>query len=324
MSKLLQRFGNMKVAKKLLISFFIILIAAVSVIGGLSYQTAKKNFESQIMSSANDNIKILDDLINQTIEAKFNDVTHFAKVIDSSLYQGENQGELKKIFSQYINLHPEIEQVYVAGNDKKFVQEPDIQMPTDYDPTTRPWYKDAVSKQGGIIVTEPYKAKGNGHIVVTIAKQTEDKNGVIGLDLSLDNLLKTAKMINIGKKGYAFILDQNQKIIAHPKEESGDKAADAWAKQMYQENHGTFTYSYDNSEKKMVFATNPKTGWKIGGTMYASEVVEAAQPVFYNMLIIMVISLIVGGALIYFVTLSITKPLKKLVVTSREISDGDL
>ena len=324
MSKIVKRFQNMKVAKKLLISFFIILIAAISSIGGMSYQTAKKNFESQIMNSANDNIKILDNLINQTIGAKFNDVTHLAKVIDSSLYQGENQGELKKIFSQYINLHPEIEQVYIGGNDKKFVQEPDIQMPADYDPTTRPWYKDAVSKQGGIIVTEPYKDEINGRIIITIAKQMDDKSGVVGFDLNLDDLLKTTKMINIGKKGYAFILDQNQKIIAHPQEKSGEKAADSWAKRMYQENHGTFTYSSGGSEKEVVFATNVKTGWKIGGTMYASEVVEAAQPVFYNMLIIMVISLLVGGALIYFVTLSITKPLKKLVVTSSEIREGDL
>ena len=29
----------------------------------------------------------------------------------------------------------------------------------DYDPTERSWYKDAVEKQGGIVVTEPYKAK---------------------------------------------------------------------------------------------------------------------------------------------------------------------
>ena len=42
------------------------------------------------------------------------------------------------------------------------------------------------------------------------------------------------------------------------------------------------------------------------------------------MLIVMLISLVVGGALIYFVTLSITKPLKRLVVTSKEISEGDL
>ena len=58
--------------------------------------------------------------------------------------------------------------------------------------------------------------------------------------------------------------------------------------------------------------------------MYSNEVIEVAQPVFYNMLIVMIISLVAGGALIYFVTLSITKPLKRLVVTSKEISEGDL
>lgn len=54
MSKLLRWFRDIKVAKKLLISFLVILIAAVSIIGGMSYQTAKKNFESQITSSAHD------------------------------------------------------------------------------------------------------------------------------------------------------------------------------------------------------------------------------------------------------------------------------
>ena len=67
MGKLLNWFRDMKVAKKLLISFFVILIAAVSIIGGMSYQTAKKNFESQIMRSADDNVKILDHLITQMI-----------------------------------------------------------------------------------------------------------------------------------------------------------------------------------------------------------------------------------------------------------------
>ncbi|MED0991358.1 methyl-accepting chemotaxis protein [Bacillus nitratireducens] len=324
MRKLVSWFRDMKVAKKLLISFFVILIAAVSIIGGMSYQTAKKNFETQIMNSAQDNIRILDNLINQMIDAQFNDVNNFARVIQSDMYQGDNQDELRKILSQYISLNKDVEQVYVAGNDKKFVQEPKIKMVTDYDPTESSWYKDAVNKQGGIVVTEPYKAQGNGHIVVTIAKQTEDKNGVVAVDLNLDNLLKTTKLINIGKKGYAFILDGKQKIIAHPKEKLGDKADDSWAKKIYEDNHGTFSYTYSGSEKKMVFATNLKTGWKIAGTMYSNEIVEAAQPVFYNMLIVMFISLVVGGVLIYFVTISITKPLKQLVVTSKEISEGDL
>ena len=91
------------------------------------------------------------------------------------MYQGDNQDELRKMLSQYINLNKDIEQVYVAGNDKNLYKNQIYKWQRDYDPTERSWYKDAVAKQGGIVVTEPYKAKGNGHIVVTIAKQTEDK-----------------------------------------------------------------------------------------------------------------------------------------------------
>ncbi|MGR9634150.1 hypothetical protein ACU82A_16485 [Bacillus cereus] len=53
------------------------------------------------------------------IEAKFNDVNNFARVIQGNMYQGDNQDELRKMLSQYINLNKDVEQVYVAGNDKK-------------------------------------------------------------------------------------------------------------------------------------------------------------------------------------------------------------
>ncbi|NWK68955.1 methyl-accepting chemotaxis protein [Bacillus paramycoides] len=324
MSKVIHIFRNMKVVNKLLISFFMILIVAVSTIGGMSYQTARKDFESQILSSAHDNINILDHLITQMLEEKFNDLNNLARLIHGDMYQGDNQDALRAVLSQYSSSHEDVERVYAAGNNKKFVAEPNIQMETDYDPTTRSWFKDAVNKQGGIVITEPYKVPGHNQIVVTIAKQTEDKNGVVALSLSLDHLLKTTKLINIGKKGYAIILDSKQKIIAHPQGKTGEKVADSRAKKIYKNNHGTFSYSYYGSEKKMVFTTNLKTGWKIAGTLYSNEIVEAAQPVFYNTLIVMFISLVVGGALIYFVTLSITKPLKRLVVTSKEISEGDL
>ncbi|MGE7883610.1 methyl-accepting chemotaxis protein [Bacillus sp. NPDC094077] len=316
----------MKVVNKLLVSFFLILIVAVSTIGGMTYQTTKKNLEEQIMGNAYDNIEVLDHLITQMVEAKFNDLNNLARLIDGDMYQGENQDALRKVLSQYIITHEDVERVYVAGNNKKFVAEPNRQMAADYDPTARSWFKDAVNKQGGIIITEPYKAQGYEDIVVTIAKQTEDKNGVVALSLSLDHLLKTTKLVNIGKKGFAIILDSKQKIIAHLREKPGDKAADAWTNKIYKDEHGTFSYSSgdEDGEKKTVFTTNLKTGWKIAGTMYSNEIVEATRPVFYNTLIVMFISLVAGGSLIYFVTLSITKPLKRLVASSQKISEGDL
>ncbi|HDX9580760.1 TPA: methyl-accepting chemotaxis protein, partial [Bacillus pseudomycoides] len=322
MSKLLKLFRNVNVGKKLLLSFFVILISAVSVIGTISYQNTKKNFDSQITNSASENLKVLDSLINQTIDAKYNDVTHFSKVIQRNMYETENGESIRKVFAEYVSLHPEIVQLYVGTDNGAFIQEPNVQMPASYNPKERPWYIDAMKQSGGVAISNPYKDQTTGDIIVTISKKLEDSSGIIGIDLKLENLLKTTKMINIGKKGYAFILDQSQNVIVHPQEKSGTKAPDAWAKPLYKENHGTYTY--DGSEKKMVFATNAKTSWKIAGTMYANEVTTAAEPIFYNTLIVTVIALLIGGVIIYFITLSITKPLKQLVISSNKISEGDL
>ncbi|MEH6892642.1 methyl-accepting chemotaxis protein, partial [Bacillus sp. JJ864] len=312
----------MNVGKKLLLSFFVILISAVSVIGTMSYQTAKKNFDNQITGSASENIKVLDSLINQMIDAKYNDVTHFSKVIQRNMHETDNGESIRKVFTEYVSLHPEAVQLYVGTDNGAFIQEPNVQMPAGYNPKERPWYIDAMKQNGGVAISTPYKDKTTGDIVVTISKKLDDGSGVIGIDLKLESLLKTTKMINIGKKGYAFILDQSQNVIAHPQEKSGTKAPDAWGKPLYKENHGTYTY--DGSEKKMVFATNAKTSWKIAGTMYVNEVTTAAEPIFYNTLIVAVIALLVGGVIIYFITLSITKPLKQLVISSHKISEGDL
>lgn len=323
-SRIWEVFKNMNVTKKLLFSFFIILLATVSTIGSMSYKTAKQNFEEQIMLSAQENIKVLDNLINEIIEEKFNEIEYFAKTINRESYQEGNVEKLRESLSQYVQLSPEVKQIYVGANDGFYMQEPYVDLGPEYNPTERPWYMEAVKKNGGIVITKPYKDKSNGDVVITIAKQLEDQSGVVGLDLNIENLLKASNMIQIGKKGYAFVLDQNQNIVAHPEGQPGTKASDSWAKAMYGKNHGTFSYSYEGSEKTMVFSTNAKTGWKIGGTMYASEVEEAAEPVLYATLIIASISFLLGGLLIYVVTLFITRPLKQLVASSQRISEGDL
>ena len=66
-------------------------------------------------------------------------------------------------------------------------------------------------------------------------------------------------------KGICFHFRWETKIIAHPQEKSGEKASDSWAKKIYEDNHGAFSYMYDGSEKQMVFATNVKQVGKLVG-----------------------------------------------------------
>ncbi len=68
---------------------------------------------------------------------------------------------------------------------------------------------------------------------------------------------------------------------------------------------------FEGQQKKMAFTTNKLTGWKIAGT-FLSVRSMTASPVMKMALIILAVSLIVGGILIVFIIRSIAKPLKNL------------
>ncbi|MBL3888873.1 methyl-accepting chemotaxis protein [Bacillus cereus] len=309
---------------KLLVSFVIILILPSIVIAWTSYQQAKTNFNETILNSAKDNIKILDNVINKELDSKKVDATYFTKLFTQSSYQADQIQNIQNKLEEYNKLHPEMEAIYTGSSNGQFIQSPAIQMPDGYNPTERDWYKEAVKKSGEVIVTAPYKSKTTGNIVITLAKQNEDKSGVLGIDLIINNIVTTSKMVNIGKEGYVAIFDQDKNVVAHPKMKPGEKLEEKLSKELYKQEAGDFYYSLDGEDRNITFKTNKKTGWKIAGIMPSKEIIEAANPIFYKTITVIGISLVIGGILIYFIIASIISPLKQLVISSKKISEGDL
>ncbi|PHB35398.1 chemotaxis protein [Bacillus toyonensis] len=309
---------------KLLVSFIIILILPSIVIGWTSYQQAKTNFNETILNSAKDNIKILDNVINKELDSKKVDATYFTKLFIQSSYQADQIQNIQNKLEEYNKLHPEMEAIYTGSSNGQFIQSPAIQMPEGYNPTERDWYKEAVKKSGEVIVTAPYKSKTTGNTVITLAKQNEDKSGVLGIDLIINNIVTTSKMVNIGKEGYVAIFDQDKNVVAHPTLKPGVKLEEKLSKEFYKQEAGDFHYSLDGEDRNITFKTNKKTGWKIAGIMPSKEIIQAAEPIFYKTITVIGISLMIGGVLIYFIIASIIKPLKQLVLSSRKISEGDL
>lgn len=111
--------------------------------------------------------------------------------------------------------------VFSSGKDGEFTRYPYADMPSDFNALERDWYKEAMANKGKTIVTEPYESISSGKMVVTIARQTVDGSGVVAIDMKIDDLVTTAKGIQIGKEGYAFILSQNKKVIAYSGEKAG-------------------------------------------------------------------------------------------------------
>lgn len=324
MQNIFNWFKSMSINKKLIISFFIILTIPGLIIGGVSYQTAKTNFEQQITDKAKENISVLNTVISQNIEEKFVDATYFADILTEDTYPNGQEEIVRTKLAQYIKLHPEVEGIYIGTQTGKFIREPFIQMSEGYNPTDRVWYKEATENKGKVIVTAPYQSASTKNMVVTIAKEVKDGKGVIGINLNLDNILKVSKMINIGEKGYAVILDKNKQIVSHPSRKLGSKVTEPWIKPIYEDEQGNVSYTEQDDKKNLIFATNEKTGWKVVGVMFDEEIIQAADPVFYKTLIVIAIAIAFGSILIYFLTNSITRPLRKIADSADKISKGDL
>lgn len=314
----------MKIRTKLIGAFALVLLLPSLIIGFISYEKAKDQLEQEIMSGAKENIQLLDMMINQSIQPRINDVEYLSKIVNASHYESVNTDKLREKLSQYAKLHPEVLFTFVGTASGQMIMEPMDALPDGFDPRTRPWYQKAMEQKGKTIITEPFTDAVTGKMVIAISRTTEDGSGVIGIDLKLENIAELGKQIKVGHEGYAIILDQSGKYIVHPTAKSGSDAKESWVAQVMKQDEGELDYVLSNEEKKMMFATNKITGWKLTGTMYASEVENSAQAILKYSLLTIAAAVLAGAVLVYFIIRSITEPLRQLVRSVYQISQGNL
>ena len=105
--------------------------------------------------------------------------------------------------------------IYMGHPNGDFTIRPQTKMPDGYDPRVRPWYKDGLTA-GKTILTEPYIDMSTGKMVISIVTPVSREVGVVGGDLALDGLVEIINSLNFGGMGYAFLVNDQGKILVHP------------------------------------------------------------------------------------------------------------
>ena len=107
--------------------------------------------------------------------------------------------------------------VYVGYADKtaKFSKPEGI--PPDYDPTGRPWYKQAAAA-GKPVVTPPYVDAGTGKLVVAFAVPVIRDGGikaVVSGDVAMDTVVANVKAIHPTPASFGMLVAKSGEIVAH-------------------------------------------------------------------------------------------------------------
>lgn len=250
--------------------------------------------------------------------------------LDSASYNGMAQDKLLKVFEGFIEEFPNINNVYVGYSNKKFIIYPHLEMAPDYEPASRPWYKEAVNK-GEVIWTEPYADSVTKNVIISAAvplysPYNESKAiGVLAADISLGTMAEELSNIRIGETGIPVIVDSQGKILLHEDVSLvGDQVpVPELLASLETKESDAITYKYDGVEKIGIFSTMPETGWKVLITIEQSEIDGKAKPIRNLIIFVGLFSFVVASGLAYFFANSISKPVHNIVQLMNKVKVGD-
>jgi methyl-accepting chemotaxis protein len=117
------------------------------------------------------------------------------------------------------------EQTFAGFSDKRMMYHlADKKPPEGYDPTARPWYKLA-SEARGTVTTAPYIFASTKKPGITVAHPFDHngQSGVVGGDISLEEIIGIVNAIELRGEGYAFLATRDGKIVAYAKPDSALK-----------------------------------------------------------------------------------------------------
>ena len=218
---------------------------------------------------------------------------------------------------------------FLGSSEGNFIIRPDANMPADFDPRIRDWYKSA-QRTNAPVLTEPYVDVGTGKLVVSIVQNVFEEGlhiGAVGGDLSLQMITDTLNELDFGGMGYAFLVSADGKILVHPDTTLAMKSlAEAYPKD-------TPFISSDFSEvnvdgKTHIVTFTPIKGlssvnWYIGLSVDKDKAFSMLSQFRYSAIIATVIAVAIIIALLGVLIRVLIQPLHIMTRAMEGIADGE-
>lgn len=327
-----KRFNFRSLKVRLLVILVILCLAPISILGIITYNKSYGILEAKVKLTSQQTVGE----VNRGITSYLAGIQGYVDMLASNddLKLLEKHPEFKPyalgVLQGVKDSRKDLTNVYFAGTNKAMIIYPIIELPKDFDPTTRPWYTKAIENKGKVIFTDPYKDTDSHLMVFSIAKAVENNGqvvGVVSVDINLTTLSDSLSSIKIGHDGYAFVASSQGVMIAHPDKTllGGDIVTTlAYWKNAKVNKEGVEDFVYKNASKYAVYTTNELTGWKVMGSVPMTELLSDTNILKNVTFLIIIILGIIAVIVSILLSKSITSKLYKLEQIFGKASEGDL
>lgn len=171
------------------------------------------------------------------------------------------------------------------------------------------------------------KTTGKPSLILAVPIYTAEKSiaGVLAMGVSIADLSQYVAGVRIGRSGYAFLLDEGGKVVAHQQQEFANSAADFTG-------HPAFSRADGSQQRKLAFvedgrkvlahAQRTEYGWTLIAQQDHDEAYAALAKTNRDAAALLSIAALAAVVLAYISSQRLVQPLRQLTAVADEISRG--
>ncbi|WP_159459728.1 methyl-accepting chemotaxis protein [Scatolibacter rhodanostii] len=300
--------------------------------------------------------KISDTNLTSQSESVANQINVFFKEYEGMADQIADSAYLQEIMAQStkrntMDKHAEYDQMMqtvmnVRGDDPNilsiFMADVDAEQSVntnggnnkEYKTTERPWFIQ-MNQNNALTITEPYEDINTQKQVVTIAAPvrkngSDEIEGAVGLDLTLDQLDTIIRSQKIGETGYLILATKEGLIISHPngdyvgKNVSETDLSENIKQAILNQTTGNISFSAEGQAIHGNVSAIEGLNWVVTTALPDTEFYQEFRSIQFVILLTFILAIVFISIMIIGIARSIVSPIKALTHTANQIADGDL
>ncbi len=280
-------------------------------------------------------------VINQTnravvlfIEGYFTEIMNIVTMLeenteirDAMILGEEARQRILNVYRSIPKANKNIAYIY-SGYENGLMLINDYTPPEGFDPTTRPWYRAAMSTKPETSIGLPYQEIKTNEWLVSTSRALKQSGGgyggVVTIDCSIYQVVHLIAQHDEYGTEFSFVMDGSGKIIMHPDPSMLGKSFPEMRNAFQQDSIGSATCRMDNMEHFVHYRRIASTGWTV---VTVVETGEIRHPILskVSILIGLTIMIAVFLGLVQSILLSrrMSRPLVELDKKIKAIIAGD-
>lgn len=331
------------IAATMIVAFTLLMLIVVFINSWFSFRFTREevqnnavDYTTQLIAQVNAELDRYVDYMKDLSDMLSSNASVHTYLSDASIDENQNTAVKERVSQQLrsaINIRKEINSIALITQDGRIVlsggYSVSVNQYADYKSTD--WYRNALQNNGEVYVSSSHVQNiiaGEYRWVVTFSKAILDDSGntqgVLLMDLNYEIIDDICERIELGNRGYIYLIDGSGDILWHPKQQLiYANLLEEHVDEVYTLKSGRLQLGEGDEQRMYVANNSPSTGWIAVGVVYMDELLQNPSEMMSFYLVVGAISMTLAICLCVLIARAITNPLRKLSETMAAVEEGN-